>query len=340
MLAIADHIVEDAKEVFELACQEKLPESYKDIQAIIVCGMGGSAICGNVLQSLLIHDSPVPVLVNKSPSLPGWVNESTLVVCVSYSGNTYETLTCFQSALEKNAKIMGLTTGGQLEQLFKTNDLPHVKFSGGKPPRTALFELLFGLLGLFIEHPVLNINQTVINNTLQFLSQLPQKWSIKLNKSEKNFPLILASVLQDSFPLLWGVTHFTDSVALRWKNQLSENSKVLSQFNVFPELTHNEIVNMTGRNYEDGIIMMFPAPSELASQRVNNQIEIALELIQPFVKDIIHLPLEGDNFFESRLFLIYLGDYVSIYLALLEGIDPTEIDAIISLKERMTLLND
>ncbi|PKL74935.1 MAG: hypothetical protein CVV27_17955, partial [Candidatus Melainabacteria bacterium HGW-Melainabacteria-1] len=174
----------------------------RELWQILVCGMGGSGSTGDLLQ-LIADRAGVPVLVNKSVHLPAWVGPHTLVIGVSYSGNTFETLSCLRQAQVQGAALLGLGSGGELASLAAEADFPMLRIEGGLPPRAALFDMLFALLGCLEDLSLLGLNPNEIIEGLNCLDRLSQDWNVLVDGPEP-LPLDLARRLIDTEPMLWG----------------------------------------------------------------------------------------------------------------------------------------
>lgn len=315
----------------------------RELTGILVCGMGGSGSTGDMLRAICA-ESRLPISVCKSPHLPAWVGPGTLVIAVSYSGNTYETLGSLRQAIQQGAQILALGSGGELAKLAQEHDFPLLKIEGGLPPRAALFDLLFALLGSLESLAALGLQAADIDAILADLELLSQTWSLEPDMNEP-LPLLLARDLATAEQvLLWGVSDQTENVAVRWKNQLSENAKTLASVSVLPELNHNEIValchpfgqaagsdaDMCARHHSRSSLIYFTLESVIPASEA-----VVLDLARPFLKQVEPLMPPAGSRLHRLLYLVYLGDVCSVYLALLKGVNPTPIAAIDELKRRM-----
>lgn len=332
LLKITQNSYQTALAHFEQAQKVELPYSLEDIQQVLICGMGGSGVTGDFIQLFSYNSARVPVSISKGPVIPPWVSKNTLVVCVSYSGNTAETLSCYEMACAQNARVMVVTTGGTLGQWAQENAHPIVPMQPGKMPRAALFDLLFSVLGILQKSNPLGLASLPFRAGLERLNTCAQEWS----SFEGSYPLQLAQALHEHHPILWGEYAATDLIALRWKNQLSENSKVTSYYNYFPELNHNEIVNMCARHHSQSCLLYLNLDRD---GRWYERSQISLKQVRSQVSQLIEVEAQGDSRFEKQIYLTYLADYVSIYLAFLRGVDPSPIEAIESLKQEMSQHN-
>lgn len=302
--------------------------SEKAPHHILICGMGGSGSTGDFFQALC-PQSEIPVLVHKTPDLPTWVNQDTLVVCVSYSGNTAETLSCLMQAQEKGAALHLLSSGGMMLEMANAQDISHVELEGGLPPRAALFDMLFALVGSLCNQPYLHLDAKHFRRVLEYTEKLSKDWKLD-SASAPPLPFELAQKLYQKTLHIWGRSGGADTLAIRWKNQLAENAKILSFAAVLPELNHNEIVSLCHQSVSQrGVVYLSLTPE------VSVFDAISLELVGEHVGSTHQVLAEGRSPEECLFYLLYLADFVSVYLAYLQGVDPTPIAAIDTLKQRM-----
>ncbi|MGE3725625.1 MAG: SIS domain-containing protein [Candidatus Sericytochromatia bacterium] len=302
----------------------------RPIRQILVCGMGGSGSTGDLLQALA-NQSSLPIWVNKSAQLPAWVNAETLVIGVSYSGETAETLTCVQSAFEKGAQLHLLASGGALQAFALAQNLSFVLLAGGLPPRAALFDMLFALLGSLAEVTELALNPTELEKALLFLAEICLNWVLAGPTPPLPYDLALKLKQGQTQPLFWGNDPATACLTMRWKNQFSENAKTFASCSVLPELNHNEMVAMCAAYHSQiHLIHLTLGSVDALAERVS------LEMVGPQLAGVHTIRAEGQNHLERVLYLACLGDFVSVYLALLKEIDPTPIAAINEFKRRIT----
>lgn len=338
MLQAVFNAPERAQNCYQIAQQNTL-DIPEHIQQILVCGMGGSGSCGDMLQALC-HQSQIPILVNKSAELPHWVSSKTLVIAVSYSGNTREVLACVAQALTKGSLILALGSGGTLLELAQSKRFANIRIPGGLLPRAALFDMLFAVLGCLGHNPILSCQALELSESLLRLKAWRQDWySEDLTKQSKNLPFGLAQgMLNWQQTLLWGRSQQSDLVALRWKNQLSENAKILASVSILPELNHNEVVAMCAEHHSQSGLLYFTLDARISESEGSHSISsdaIVLDLVKDYLGASYSVHAEGANYIEKILYLVYLGDFVSVYLAFLKGIDPSPIAAIDELKRRM-----
>ncbi|MCX5750491.1 MAG: bifunctional phosphoglucose/phosphomannose isomerase [Candidatus Saganbacteria bacterium] len=307
----------------------------KGIKNVVVVGMGGSAISGELLLGLYKKELKLPVVLVKGYGLPGFVGINTLVVLISYSGNTEETLSALKEAEGKNAAIATITAGGKLRELGEKKGYPTIIVPGGQQPRAALPYLFFALHKVFEEAGLVTFSPKAAEETLGVIKKLEDSCNAGV-PTRANQAKQLAMKLEGKTPLVYGSEGLTGAVAYRWKCQFNENSKILAFSNLFPEMNHNELVGLNELRREDCVFSMIILREEKDNERIKKRIEIAKSFLAAKLGGIIEIEAEGATPLAKMFSLILLGDYISTYLALLLGSDPTEIEILNRLKKEMT----
>jgi glucose/mannose-6-phosphate isomerase len=305
-----------------------------DVRSILVTGLGGSSISGDLLRSYLHAECRIPILVNRHYSLPAFVGPETLVCAVSYSGNTEETLSAFGEARARGAKLLAVTSGGQLAQLAEDWCVPCVRVRGGLPPRTTLGYLLSPMLVILARLGLIADQREPLAETVEGLRELGAQYRPGI-ETFRNLPKALARDLQGKLPVIYGVQDFSDVVAYRWRTQFNENSKVLASHQAFPELNHNEVVGwqVPLSNALEVWVVLLRDHQELG--RIAQQIDITKAFLQERATGITEVWSQGHSRLARLFSLLYTGDFTSYYLALLRGVDPKPVEAIDRLKDRL-----
>jgi glucose/mannose-6-phosphate isomerase len=291
-----------------------------DFSNIVVTGMGGSGIPGDLLKAVL-RDCKIPIIVNKDYSLPGFVNKNTLVFVISYSGNTEETVSAFKEAQKKRATIVVLTSGGKIRELARDAKAPMIIVPQGIPPRNAVAYLLFPIMVILHNAGITKLNPAEIKETIDSLKN--SEFGSKAKE--------LAGHLKGKIPIIYsGPQH--EAVALRWKQEFNENSKVHAFYNVFSELDHNEITAY--QNAKDNFHIIL-----LRDERENAQNRKRMDHLKQLVKDrkipITEIMLKGLNPLVKIFTALYMGDLTSYYLAQNYGVDPIDTHIIEDLKKKL-----
>jgi glucose/mannose-6-phosphate isomerase len=311
----------------------KLPQN---IQHIIVAGMGGSAIGGDFVRSYLASVLPVPYNVNRSYDLPAYANEHTLVIASSYSGNTEETLSQFEQAVNRKCQIVCLTTGGKLGERAKAIGAPILPLREGLMPRAA-FAFSFVPILLLLERLGFTSGQPdLLTNASTHLDGLAAKFGIE-NLTDSNPPFALASQLLHRLPVIYSATDF-EAICLRWRGQIEENAKHLAYGNVLPEMNHNEIEGWT---HPPDVLQHFFAIVLRSPDDENVRMQLRFAALKQILSgkqiDVFEIAAEGSTRLERMLSLIAMGDWTSLYLALFAGTDPTPIPVMENLKKRLAV---
>ncbi len=318
------------------------------IQNIVVTGMGGSAIGGDILRCLIEEAGVVPLSVNRGYDLPGYVGSHTLVIAASYSGNTEETLASYRAAHSRRAQVAVITSGGALAELARKDKVPLCIIPGGQPPRASTGYLFFPALIYLISRGGVNRDLSGdIDESLQLMAKMRTELGPEA-PTVNNEAKTIAEQLYRRLPIIYGSQDYGAVAALRWRTQINENSKCLAFPYAFPEMNHNEILGWTlahklqSRNFATVILQ---DPSELEKtlpgsdprRRIGRRIEVTKDLIHRATR-LINVVARGESLLSRMLSLIYLGDFTSVYLAYLNQIDPTNIDNINILKAKMAKL--
>ncbi|MCW4052100.1 MAG: bifunctional phosphoglucose/phosphomannose isomerase [Candidatus Bathyarchaeota archaeon] len=301
---------------------------------LVVAGMGGSAIGGEMLKDWLRDKSSVPVEVSRDYSLPAYVDERSLVIAISYSGETEETLSAFVDAIKRRCMVLTLSSGGHLEKFSKRLQIPHLKIPSDFPaPRAAIGYLFFPLVILMEKFKIVQDTKSEIDEALEALQQVSTRNALK-TPLESNNAKRLALEIGNSIPVVCGFNE-NRSVARRLKCQFNENSKVLSKFETFPELNHNEIVGWEApRSITKHFSAIFLRDSS-EPPRIRSRIEMTKEIAMRKFSKVLEIHALGQSKLAKILSAVYIGDFASIYLALLREVDPTPTKNITYLKRTL-----
>lgn len=302
----------------------------RKISRIIITGLGGSAICGDILRNFLRDELHIPLVVNRTYSLPEYADNNTLVIASSYSGNTEETISALNSAIEKNCSIIAMTTGGEIEKLAIENNIQVIKLQEGYQPRYALYNSFFTLLKILQDMRFIIPQDKTVSEIINALKIKGEEYI-----TENSMAFRTANDLKGSVPVIYSITDYNDSAGRRFKGQLNENSKIHAWAAEYPEMNHNEIVGWetvkgSGVNYKAVILH-----DEEIPDRIKKRIRIINKLLEGEKIDILTFDGMGCSLKHRLIDLIYFCDWVSYYLALLNGKDPGEIDFIHHLKNKM-----
>ena len=303
---------------------------------IVIAGMGGSAMSGDILRALSFYESQIPVEVFRERFVPSYVDRNSLVLVVSYSGNTQETIEAFKSAHSRGAYIITFSTGGALEKLAKQYNTAHFNMPGGLMPRAAIGYLFVPLLFILRKLKIFALKEGDLHETVKLLCQARDSWGLN-SKTSQNAAKQCANAIFGYVPVIYGSNPLTSVAALRWKCQFNENSKVVAFTNRFPELCHNELggLSKTQVLLEKTAIILLREDDE--SEHHKRQIELAKQVFIKRVPVINEIWAEGKSHLARFFYLLYYGDFVSLYLAWLLGEDPSSIEVIDWLKKELAV---
>lgn len=308
---------------------------FPDVGNVVVIGMGGSAIGGDLCRSLFAAQMMVPFQVCRHYVLPEYVDDESLVIASSYSGNTEETLAALDDALNRKAMICALTTGGLLEDVARLNEIPLLRLPAGWQPRAAL-GYSFVPIGAMLEK--LGLVKGFTDQVRPAVERL-QEWReayIEDRPEEDNPAKQLARRMHGKLPIIYTGPTLTDVVGVRWKGQISENGKSLAFANVYSEFNHNELVGWceTVRPHADHLVVIQLRDSA-DHPRISKRMDIVAGIIRGYGVEVLEVSSQGVTDLERVLSLIQLGDFASYYLAVLNQVDPTPVEAIEALKREL-----
>ena len=321
-------------ENFDSQCIEADSISIGDIPArdyncIVFAGMGGSAIAGDILKQMFEQHCSLPFIVHRNYGLPDYVNDRSLVFAVSYSGDTEETLSAFREAMKRNALVVSLSSGGQLEKLSNKYGVLYIKIPAGQPPRCSLGYIFFPLANLL--RKLGYVKQVNVEKIAEIAKNCANVYGVE---SRENKAKEFARIMRGKIVVLYSGDLLLPA-ATRWKTQMAENSKQMVAVNVFPEMNHNEIMAWNfPLNWISNSVVFF-----LRDTRDNERVKLRMDLTGKILKSkstpVYEVESEGTQVVERIFSLILLGDWISFYLALLNGVDPTEIKEISYLKREL-----
>ncbi|MBI2850779.1 MAG: bifunctional phosphoglucose/phosphomannose isomerase [Chloroflexi bacterium] len=321
------------RQAWAAALDFPLPSSYSAVDNVLVLGMGGSAIGGDLLSGLVASESRVPVMVCRGYILPAFVDKRTLVIASSYSGMTEETLAAFESSIKKGAKSLVITTGGKLQARANEEKIPAFVFSYPAQPRAALPFSFLPLLCFIQKLGFVKDKSPDVRETFSIIDQLYGQLNESVPVSD-NLAKQIAQEMHGRLPVIYGAEILAE-VARRWKTQFNENSKAWAFYEVFTELNHNAIEGYQfppelARQVE---VALLQAPS--LSSRVQLRYPVICELLKEAGVSYRLVDAWGNSQLSQIMSLVLLGDYVSLYLAMLNGTDPTPVHRIDYLKSKL-----
>ena len=328
-------IIRDLSRQCRTAWQEAqafdLPADYHDVDKVVILGMGGSAIAGDLLRALAALESPVPIFSHRGYGLPLMVDGRTLLIASSYSGNTEETLSAFQAALNGAAKKLAITTGGRLLAAARANGIPAFVFRYESTPRAALGYSLMPLLAIAGKLGIVEDKSADVAEAVATMEDLLRRIGEDVPLAE-NPAKQLATRLHGRLPVVYGAGLLTD-VARRWKSGLNETSEMWAFFEELPEANHNAIVGyaLPEDIARAAFVVFLTAPS--LHPRVLLRYEFTQRALAEAGVESEVVEATGRSPLAHILSAVFFGDYVGLYLAILDGVDPTATAVIARLKD-------
>ena len=307
--------------------------SYDNIQNIIIAGMGGSAIGGDVVSVLESSNIKIPLMVCRDYSLPNWANQNTLVICSSYSGNTEETLSIFNQSLNLGAKVCGITTGGILLKQLKEFEKDYIIIPSGLQPRAAIAYSFIPIIK-FLEK--LCIIESDFNLWIQkTLISLKENRDLYINQDDNNPVYRLAKNIYNKIPIIYSDNSTMRVNGVRLKGQICENAKMLAYCNDLPELNHNEIVGWeNNKNILESLCVIW-LKDYADNRRTKYRQKISQSILEEMNIDQYFIEVKGESFQERFLHMMFYGDWLSFWCAILHHTDPSPVEKIIRLKEEL-----
>lgn len=324
MRKLVDAFPDFLKAALEIGRAAALNKPEHTIENVVITGLGGSGIGGTIVSQVVANEATVPFYVNKDYELPAFVGPNTLVIGSSYSGNTEETLAAVQAAQEKGAEIACITSGGTLAEWAKENNWNCILVPGGNPPRSMFpysFTQLFFVLnhyGLIGEQSIkdLEASHTLVEANRKFI--------------EEN-ALEISKELLDKRVVIYSEASF-EGVAIRFRQQLNENSKQLCWHHALPEMNHNELVGWAGGDKGLAVLIL---RNETDHPRTQVRMDLSKGIYKRYTDTVVEVFSTGNSTIERTMSLILLGDWISIHLAEMNDIDPIEIEVINYLKSEL-----
>lgn len=313
---------EQLDEALKIAEKVSLKKHSAPFRSVFISGLGGSGIGGNFVQEFVRPYCKLPVVVSKGYQAPAWVNKHTLAICSSYSGNTEETLSTLDQLLGTGAKIVCVSSGGKLIELAKSHGLDYVRLpTGWSSPRACLGYSVVTQLGVLRAAGLIPLKLfTQVKNAQKLLNRDDADIQKKAKK--------IAGFLVDKTPVLY-IADNMEAVAVRWRQQINENAKMLAWHHVVPEMNHNELVGWRNNRPDVAVIWLRNRDD---FHRTSVRMDINKEIVEHFTATSIEVWSKGKSPIEKAFYLVYLGDWMSYFLAEIRDVDPVEIKVIDYLK--------
>ena len=302
---------------------------------IVFCGLGGSAIGADLIRSYLYFESKIPIQVFREYSLPACVDNTTLVFLSSYSGNTEETLSAYSQAKERGSTLIAISSGGQLKENAQKDNITFIEIPKGLPPRCALgYMSIIPLCALEKLGLIKDVHRS-INQMVAVLEDLGKKSLSPRIGQKDNIAKSAALKLFNKFAVIYSASVHFDICAMRLRGQIAENSKALGSSHLFPEMNHNEIVGWQNpaKLFKNFVVVMLRDKG--MHPRVAKRMDITRDILKKEGVELIEIWSRGEDLLSRIFSLVYIGDFISYYLAILYGIDPTPVERVTYLKNQL-----
>ncbi|MBS1584023.1 MAG: bifunctional phosphoglucose/phosphomannose isomerase [Bacteroidetes bacterium] len=302
----------------------RFQSSGKDFSNVILTGLGGSGIGGSIVQNYVFDKMKVPFSVNKDYFLPGYVSKKSLVIVSSYSGNTEETIAAMQQAIKAKATVVCITSGGKIAELAKKKGIDCILLPAGMPPRSCIGYSMVQVLFILAHFGF--ISSDFKRNTNSAIKMLKADAPAIQKKART-----IAQKLNGKLPIIYASSDY-EGLAIRVRQQINENSKMLAWHGVIPEMNHNELVGWRDKDAKKAVLIL---RNEDDYDRVQTRMEINKKIIRKYTPNIIELYSQGKSYWEKIFYFIHLTDWVSLYLADLHNVNATEVKVIDFLKGQL-----
>jgi glucose/mannose-6-phosphate isomerase len=325
MKQLIENFTEQLYEGLAIGKKYQFKTARKRLSNVVLTGLGGSGIGGSIVQNYVFDKMDTPIIVNKDYFLPAFVDGNSLVIISSYSGNTEETVSAFKQALDANATIVCITSGGEIAKLACVHDIDCILLPSGMPPRACIGYSMIQVLYTLAYFGLINND---------FISDIGVSIEL-LNANEKDIQEKAAAIAQKvhgKLPVIYAASDF-EGLAIRIRQQLNENSKMLAWHGAIPEMNHNELVGWRDVDAKKVVIFL---RNETDYERVQARMEINKEIISKCTPNIIEIYSKGTTYWERVLYFIHLTDWLSVHLADLHEVDATEVKVIDFLKGSLT----
>ena len=312
------------RHALEIGAKASLKENQKEIHNVMITGLGGSGIGGTIVSELVAKECIVPVCTNKGYHLPTYINENTLVICSSFSGNTEETLEAFAIAKSNGAEVACVTSGGKLLELAIENNLNYIQLPTAESPRTMMGYSITQLLH-FLNHYGLISNKfkTELDKAASLIDDLQEEIQADAER--------IADHLEGKMPIIYACDGY-EGMAVRFRQQINENAKMLCWHHIVPEMNHNELVGW--RNKDENLAVIF-FRNDSDYTRNQKRLEINKEVISKYTSSVMEYWSKGESMIEKTFYFVNVGDHASYILSKRNGVIAEEIEVIDNLKDAL-----
>jgi len=333
MLGLIDDLPTQCRQGYETGWRLPL-RCPRPVGQVVFVGMGGSAISGDLVKAVLTDRARVPISVQRTYTLLASVSRETLVITSSYSGDTEETLSAYRQARRRGAMVAAVTSGGRLARLAQRDGVPWGPVPSGLPPRAALGYLAAIPLGMLARLGLAPITAAELRAATVATARVVRAWAPQV-PTRRNLAKQLAHQFLGRLVVVYGADGGWEAVVARWRGQLAENAKALASSHLFPEMTHNEI---NGWAFPRPLVRRCAAvflTDRTVHPRVQRRMAITARIIRRVGARVIPVAVPGPSRLSRLLSMIALGDYLSVYLAVLHRVDPTPVEHVTAVKRQL-----
>jgi len=337
VLGSVEGLADQCLHAWEEVEKVNVPDIYKNINSLVMAGMGGSGLAARVIDSLFTKTLKVPLVQVHGYDLPGFVDSKTLVVCSSYSGNTEETLSTFRQSVNKKAKILTIFSGGKLEKLSKKHNIPfykiYPKYNPSNQPRMAIGYSIVGQLALAAKAGILKLKKEQIENLVEAMKNIQGKCHV-LKPAAQNPAKKMAKVFEDKIINLVAAEHLTGAIHV-FKNQINENAKAFAVRFDIPELNHHLMEGLKDPDANKRDLLFFFVQSQLYREKNQKRMTITQDVVEKNQVKTFLWQAEAKDKLSQVFELIQFGAYINFYLAMLYGTNPAPIKWVDYFKQQL-----
>jgi glucose/mannose-6-phosphate isomerase len=335
LVSSVDSLHKQIEDAWKTVKNIEVPENYKKVNKIIICGMGGSSLGGHVIRSLYADQLEVPIYLQRDYNLPKWTDQNTLVVLSSYSGNTEETVSCANDAEDNKYKTLVITSNGELARIAQNNNFPsyqiNPQFNPCGQPRMAIGYSVFGQVAMFNKLGLITIDEQQIKNLTKCLKELTSNYELSV-PVEKNPAKQIAIKLKNKFVNYISSQHLRGASHV-FNNQTNENSKNFSNYFFIPELNHHLMEGLKNPDLENGVFLFFN--SKHYSKRIQKRFALTKDVVEKNGVLVLEKTFNEKTKLEDAFHLILFGGYTTFYLSMLNNLNPAPIPWVDYFKEKL-----
>jgi len=307
-----------------IAQSAELRKSNEQINNVFISGLGGSGIGGSIVAELVSQEAVCPISINKDYTAPAFINQHTLAIICTYSGNTEETIQVLKHCIEAKAKVTVITSGGEAAHLADQHHLDYILLPAGFPPRSCIGYSICQILKVLHFHQISATNHLAeVEKSIALLENHNKEILMEAEK--------VAQAIHNKLPIIYTLGN-TEGVAIRFRQQLNENSKMLCWHHVLPEMNHNELVGWTEKN-ENLAVVIFRYENDY--YRTIKRLEVCKEVFSKYTNTILEINAKGNSPVQRALYMIHLGDWISCLIADIKKVDAVDISIINHLKTEL-----